>query len=204
MTVATESFNKADSATLGPDQVWNEHTGGSLNVVSNQCSNTASGEQAAEVQSTLTGDGHSQIEFRSGSKYNIRATIWGSGNTHYLALAHNTVGVRIYKVIAGTYTQLGATCSAGSCFLSSGDTLRVRVAGSSPATIYADVNGVNKVSTTDSSVGPNGYPGLSIQSVGGDPATYLDNWQADVDGSDPPDETSASVRRVDMIGGRHR
>lgn len=199
MTVATESFNKANSATLGPDQVWNEYSGGSLNVVSNQCSNTAAGFQGAEVQSTLSGDGHAQFAYQSGSKYNVRVTMWGSGHTQYLALAHWSIGVRIYKVITGTYTQLGGTSST---FLSAGDTLRVRCAGSSPANIYADVNGVNKVSTTDSAVGPGGYPGLSIFQQAGDPASYLDDWQADVDGSDP--STPIDQRRVNMTGAAHR
>lgn len=115
-TSYTESFNTADSDTLGPDLSWTE-TAGDIDVVSNAAapgstaghhnaradSNLTSSDMYAQVTATMTGEtGTPDI--------GVFARYSSSADTGYLYLITTYQSVdhdcKLYKVVAGAYTEL--------------------------------------------------------------------------------------------------
>jgi len=121
-TILTESFNKADSTTLGPDQTWTEVLG-NLQVASNACNVVSAGvaECAGRVESDLSGtDMYCQGDLAVGttntSRYAGPSARYASGaDTCYQARqlggASGSGTFQLFKVIAGTSTALGSGSS---------------------------------------------------------------------------------------------
>jgi len=114
-TTITESFNTADSDTLGPDLTWMETTG-DLDVSSNLCVVTASGW--ARAGSDLSSDDmYSQhVGSNVGSSRQTYAIArWSSSaDDFYNFISRNaaTVTHRLFRYNAGVSTQIGTTVNA--------------------------------------------------------------------------------------------
>ena len=152
----TETFNTADSDILGPVASWTELEG-DWDVVSNQASAISGQPCLARADTDMATDDH-LTEFtvitvtRSSAALGMgpicrkdsTATLtyylwWGAtdagGSNHYL-----------YKVIAGTATQLGATATND---LVANELMRVRADGS---TIDGSIDGVVITSVADTEI----------------------------------------------------
>lgn len=170
MTAIAESFNTADSSTLGPDLTWTK-IGSGASIVSNRCRFANGGGTVVRADTDLSGtDQSSEVKaFFSGTSANAglgplcrkdsSSTLtfylfWITWSTTYLAT--------MYKVVNGTFTGLGTT-SVPVTF-SSGDTLKLTVNGT---TLTGYINGTEIMSRTDSAIttglrtGARGYDSAS-------------------------------------------
>jgi hypothetical protein len=167
-TTITESFNKADSATLGPDLTWNEVLGG-WNVVSNRavCMSNTEPWNLARAEHDLSSDDHyAQATIHLANGYPGPCVRVGSGATFYQT---STDGNNwIFKLVSGSQTNLGSTTSA----YNAGDLYKVQADGS---TISSYVNGAAKNSFTDTSITGNLRCGMTSTSGG---AGVLDEFEA--------------------------
>lgn len=118
-TELTESFDKADSDTLGPDQTWAE-VNGDLDVIGNQVGPGGTGANfSARVEADLSSDDHSaELEATAGSSgvaySNPAIRFSASANTYYNGGHRNTSSNKafIQKTVAGTLTLLFGTNDA--------------------------------------------------------------------------------------------
>lgn len=84
---------------------------------------------------------------------------------------HGSVLYYLYKVVAGSYTELG-TSSADAP--TSGDTVKLEIKDASKKLF---INGVERISSSNNDITAAGKAGL--RSYGTNAATYLDNWQVE-------------------------
>ncbi len=181
----TESFNTADSTTLGPDLTWTE-TLNDLEVSGNVCrvvSNAGLNSEARAESDLASVNHYAQVVAVLGAgtptgSTNCRACarFAAAARTHYLCLyaklvTTGTYSRSLYKRVTGTATELATT--AGVSF-TDGDTIRVECNGS---TIIARRNGTQEESVTDTSITGNTRTGLSgiRQSAS---AVTMDSFQA--------------------------
>jgi hypothetical protein len=155
MTTLLESFNTADSDTLGPTQTWVEDAG-DFDVLSNKC-RLVTNPAIARVSATLTTENQSvQVK--------VEVSAVGAGNasaeglilrkaasatqTFYLYDAFFQVGtVRLFRCVATAFTSL-ASDIATTLNATTQYTLRGVVAGSSLAT-FVDGTAKHRVSDTN-------------------------------------------------------
>lgn len=106
----------------------------------------------------------------------------GATNTFYLADYYDPVTAgsrqfRLYKFVAGTPTSLGSyTTNIGT----STTTLKLTMVGTSPTSLTVYVNGVSRITATDSDITSAGFAGVR-QGNASDPTTkaiFLDNFSA--------------------------
>ena len=164
-TTITESFNKADSDTLGPDLNWTELNSNDTDVVSNaaewQTSRFSAAADANRANSSLSSaDMYAQAE----------TTISGSGNYAGAMVRKDSSAtltmygawrrfdginwqVRLEKVVSGTITNLATNTITPS----SPDTIKVSAEGTSIKSYH---NGTQYGSVTDSAISGNTYAGL--------------------------------------------
>lgn len=178
-TTITESFNTADSATLGPDLSWTE-VSGVYEVLSNQCRGTSDGSvvRSARAESDLSSaDHYSQIDAIANSGANTGLFICcfrfeSAANTYYRYITRMSDGLnQLQKVVTGTPTNLvTGTTSA----LSLPDTLRGDVSGS---TLTGYRNGASTATVSDTAITGHLRCGLGIQNVTGGSGD-VDNFEA--------------------------
>lgn len=155
-TTITESFNTADSDTLGPDLSWTE-LAGDIDIVSNQARSTTIGSQVlARANSDLSSaDHYSQAVIGASSEAAAAttSTIARKDSTATLTfyLFHNDWGGNVcllFKSVAGVYTQIGSsvatTLIAGTTYTSRGT-----CNGSS---MSHSIDGSNRYTYTDSAI----------------------------------------------------
>lgn len=154
-TTIAESFNKADSSTLGPDLSWTELEG-DWEVFSNEARVvSAAGYSTARANSDLSSSDHyCQAVMRSVGRC-APATICRKDGTatmtFYMALYEGNSDVwQTRKRVAGTETTIGT--NTGSATPSLGDVLKIHCNGS---TISRYRNGVSQDSTTDTAISGN-------------------------------------------------
>lgn len=118
-TTITESFNTADSDTLGPNLTWTELVG-DIDIVSNQARSTTLGSQViARADSDLSSvDHYVQASVGAGdettsSNPGVIGRKDGTATlTFYLANGDFVSNVlRLFKCVAGAFTQLGSNVS---------------------------------------------------------------------------------------------
>lgn len=167
-TTITESFNKADADTLGPDLTWTEFEG-DTDVVSNEAvQQTAAARCSSRADSDLASDDHyAQAQFQKVSG--------GSGGRRFGAVSRKdgTTTVTFYKgahrgdidedqfiqLVSGTRTIVGSTADVLS--FSTWYTLKMESDGSSHR-VFRD--GVVKLGpTTDTVITGNLRTGISLQ-----------------------------------------
>lgn len=159
-TTLTESFNTADSTTLGPTQSWTEFsgsgTGDMWEVAGNQvvCKGGASNTPTARAEADVSGTDHyAQVSVTTlaaaNSQLGPAARFSASEVTCYIARLVPAAGsgheFGLIKLIAGTQTDLVDTGQS----ISLPHTVKVECNGS---TIKGYIGGVEKLSTTDTSI----------------------------------------------------
>ncbi|MCC7484560.1 MAG: hypothetical protein IT529_06180 [Burkholderiales bacterium] len=168
-TTITESFNKSNSTTLGPDLTWAELEN-NLEVYSSQCRQvntfvTASARADSDLSSS---DHYAQIDTVNQAAYNgmssgvIARKDSTSTATYYLYRLYysdgTTFALQAFKVISGTATQLGSNYVLGAS-ISNPDTVRVQCDGS---TISGQHNGTERHSVTDTAISGNTRCGVRL------------------------------------------
>lgn len=155
-TTITESFNTADSDTLGPDRTWTELVG-DTDIVSNKAQTvTVVTECVARCDADLSSTDH-YVQAVVGAfaevAFDAPAVIGRKDGTatltYYMAYSDFAVDtVSIYKCEAGTFTEIAGptamTLTAGTTYL-----LKLQCNGS---TIKLYVDGVEKLSLTDTAI----------------------------------------------------
>lgn len=171
----TESFNKADSTTLGPDLSWTEITG-DASVVSNQIKLAADGVICLDRANTdlASADHYAQMVLlelaRTGAVGVHLGVICRKDSTatatfyYYRCLISTTVNQHeMYKDVSGTFTQLGST--DGTDF-AAGEVVSVQANGSSITAFRNRSVSVGPV--TDTSISGNTRGGVRGVSSGTD------------------------------------
>ena len=183
--MATDNFNRADSADLGAS--WDVMTGETaMKILGNACYPSSVTSDATESYNAVAfaNDQYSQVLVASigadgiGAGVGIGLRMATGARTYYRVVACLS-GSEIAKQVAGTYTQLGTNATAWVI----GDTLYVSVSGT---TIQVKRNGSNLFSATDSAIA-SGRAGVSHSSN-----TTADSKVDDWDGGD----LAAAVTRV--------
>lgn len=175
-TTITESFNKADSSTLGPDLTWTETSTG-LGVSSNTVVVDSGVFGEARAESDVSGSDHdAQVQLAytwsapgTGDNVRIIARFNASARTHYTSIIGESSGngIRLGKRLSGTFTELGSPSGATG---TSGDVIHCKCNGS---TIEAILNTDSAThSVTDTSIVGNTRGGVACQNAG-----VLDNFQ---------------------------
>ena len=159
-TSYSESFNTADSDTLGPDLTWSEVIG-DVDVVSNRASTSTTGFAEARAQHDVSSaDHYAQVQiYQTSTSVGDNhlaapcARFASSARTFYsFAWFYN--GLFLYKTVAGSYTIIGSVSETPAALPA---TWRVDCSGS---TIRGLQNGTQKVSVTDTSITGNTRGGL--------------------------------------------
>lgn len=173
MATITESFNKADSTTLGPDLTWTEIQG-DLQVVSNRvrCVSTGTGSAARADSDLASADHYAQVAIRVNTttghgggpfvRKDSSATV-----TFYMLWIDYNISVHrytFYKYVSGTLTAIGATTNLGSYAL--GDVFKLSVSGT---TLSGYQNGSLLATRTDSSISSGTRCGVRLYAGGGTP-----------------------------------
>jgi hypothetical protein len=157
----TESFNKADSSTLGPDLTWTEVIG-DTQVVSNSVrpvAGTVDGRNRAE-HDCATDDNYAQItsvnlQENTGNivgpicRYDSAAdTGYDMRRTGAASLANYTTQIR--KTIAGVVTSLGSPATVARA--TSAATPETLYIGASGSTLTSKINGAVAQTLTDTDI----------------------------------------------------
>lgn len=167
MTTITESFNKSNSDTLGPDLTWVEDQG-DIDIISNRArSGTFGGAAVARAAHSLAGnDQYAEVVVYTRTDSEVVGLgpavrkAASSTLTFYLLWLNFPGGagvgaLTLYKVVSGAFTQLGA--GGVSISYADGDTLRIECNGT---TIRGLHNGTEILSRTDSGIASGAHTGI--------------------------------------------
>ena len=182
-TTITESFNKADSDTLGPDLSWTE-IAGDADVVSNQYRTTTTANPVyARANSDLSSDDHyaQAVAGANDDASHYGGVIFRKDSTatltfYFTSMAWGEDRSRLYKKVADADTELGfvsRTFSSGTTYTTKGQ--------ADGSTIKALIGGVEDVSVTDTAITGNLRCGLGSY-VGSGYVTFDSFEAADLTG----------------------
>lgn len=148
MTDRVDNFNRADSSTsLGApsDGGGGYTTNGTWGIVSSRAYCVVSAAQSVAYLDASITDADVQVTLATMSAdVGLVARVVDSNN-YFLSAVTSGTGFRLYKRVAGSFTQLGTTYSGTPA---NGDVLKLTVNGTS-LTVY--VNGTSRITATDSS-----------------------------------------------------
>jgi len=216
-TTLTESFDKGDSSTLGPDQTWTEYKDGSaadeFEVVSNMCQKRDAdsglqGDEARAEADVSSSDHYAQIVIKAigsgvqNSQAGAACRFDASAATFYMARVlqiNDTVSMD--KASAGTITNIN---SAGIT-VAVDKLVKVQTNGS---TVKSFWDGSETTSDTDTTIAGNTRGGLfayHIHSVQPTARPVMDAWQmadlAAATGRLLEYSSMDGLRRGDLTGG---
>jgi len=168
-TTITESFNKADSSTVGPELTWTEVVG-AWSVVSNQISydSTSGPDGHIRAEADLSSaDHYAQLvitNLRDGadSSFGPSVRFASAATTMYDSWWYQRSDVFITKTVAGSRTNLTSAAASGVA----PHTLKLNITGTG-LTLYFD--GVSKATATDSAISTGvrcGVLGIAGQQLG--------------------------------------
>lgn len=161
MTSFSDDFNRADSSSLGAG--WVE-VSGDWSIVSNQLSpGAAGGTIILRAATAMAGSDH-YAQFTIAATAAASQGIWCRGNltgglTSGYLWRNDGSSWDLFSVVGGSFTVIGSYAAAAA----PGDVGRVQAVGS---TIKALVNGVERVSVTDTSVPTGASVGIRSESAG--------------------------------------
>jgi hypothetical protein len=137
---------------------------------------TGSGDNSARwVADAFANDHYSQAQIAAAvtsGENQVLARCAGTNN-QYGAATNCATYKDLYKVVAGSYTDLGQQTTGA--IPTTGDTIRIEAQGT---TLRFVLNGVTQFSLADSSLA-SGAAGVNVWVNGATPNGKLDNWQAD-------------------------
>jgi hypothetical protein len=178
-TTITESFNTANSDTLGPDLSWTELSG-DADVVSNQCQVPSAASGAlARADTDLSGTDH-YAQFSLVARGNAgtvgtgpicRKDSTGTLTYYHCRLLDSSANVQLYKIVANVFTQLGSNTGVS---VGLPDTIKVQANGS---TIECYYEGSSIISQTDTAITTGTRTGFRSSYLCGGPPT-LDDFEA--------------------------
>jgi hypothetical protein len=179
-TIHTESFNKADSDTLGPDLSWTELSG-DWDVVSNTARRGSSAGLARANADVSGTDHYVQISVVARSSNNGQGVVARKDSTstvtlYYARIQGSGVGnsVELFKAVSGTLTELG---SDSAVTVSLPDILKLECDGSTISTYW---EGGLEHSLTDTAVTTGTRGGIRTAATTG--TEILDSYEiADLD-----------------------
>lgn len=151
-TTYTESFDQADSTTLGPDLTWTEVQSTSWETVSNRAYSSLNNYPQATAGSALSADDMSceaDIEFGSGSSYggiNVRANTSNQESYWHWVRFNNSHGIFRIGTGGGRTSIASYSYTTGS---STNHTLKIVADGSD---IEVFIGGVSQTSVTDTNI----------------------------------------------------
>jgi len=181
MATYTDNFNRADSTNLGSN--WTELTD-DWSIKSNQLAPGISSTGVVLYNQPLdTSDNYGQIVITNGTagSMGVFARSDVGGNNFYLWRSDGTQWNLFYNV-GGAFTSIGSYVAP----LVNGDVARIECNGS---TIKGFVNGVERVSVTDTQITTGQYTGLRCSASS---TALFDDFQAsDVGGAPAPTDTGA-------------
>lgn len=177
-TSFTESFDKADSGTLGPDLTWTEVTG-NLDVVSNKASTTTTGFAECRAEHDVSSADHfGQVVIHQTSTSAADnhlaapcARFSPSARTFYSFAWFYSLLV-LYKTVAGAYTIISSVSETPAALPA---TWKVDCSGS---TIRGLQNGTQKASVTDTAITGNTRGGIWAYRASGVQIT-VDDFRVD-------------------------
>lgn len=165
--VNSESFNKANSTTLGPDLTWNELLG-DAEVYNNKWRNVS---QTADVVTRAEHDVGSadmyvqaKVDYTSWANWAVLGRMsTGAANTWYTAAGVSTAaqGIRLFKNISGSPTQIGSDVN----FATSEETQYLWRLECDGSTIRVKVGGSTYITETDTSISSGQRGGLGAYSA---------------------------------------
>jgi hypothetical protein len=153
-TSISETFDQADSTTIGPLLSWTK-VAGSWRTVSNKVGAIAGGWNVLRADSDLSSaDHYSQATITNAAiQYAGPACRIPSSGAVTMYQCSTDFSIYIFKLVSGSQTNLGSASQA----LTLNDVYKIEANGS---TIKAYVNGTQKVSVTDTSITGNVRCGL--------------------------------------------
>ncbi|HEU5379411.1 MAG TPA: hypothetical protein VFV38_28645, partial [Ktedonobacteraceae bacterium] len=167
----SDTFNRADSSSLGSNWTKRTDAGSDFQIVSNQLKLTSS-DNSSNALSAYTSQGISSAD------YSVQAdivfpsssddwlSVFGRGSTfgtndsqgYYAFASIGNQKIALYKRVAGTFTQVGAsafvTITAGTTY-----TIKLAMQGNSLSLYW---NGQLATSTTDSTFSSAGFAGVAL------------------------------------------
>jgi hypothetical protein len=158
VTTFTDDFNRADSTNLGAN--WVE-VSGDWSIISNQLSSGSAGGVVILRAATAmaTNDNSAQITIAATGA--VSHGVWCRGNTNitqgYLWRNDGT-SWNLFSVVGGSFTSIGSFAGAAVA----GDVAKIQAVGS---TIKGFVNGIQRVSVTDTAVATGTSVGLRAEST---------------------------------------
>lgn len=158
MTTFTDDFNRADNTSLGVS--WVE-VSGDWSIVSNRLSSGSAGGTIIlrAAGAMATNDHYAQVAIATTAV--ASHGVWCRGNSNisqgYL-WRNDGSSWNLFSVVGGSFTSIGSFAGAAV----NGDVAKVQAVGS---TIKGFVNGVQRVSVTDTSVATGTSVGLRAESV---------------------------------------
>jgi hypothetical protein len=211
MATITESFNKANADTLGPDLSWTEDAS-DFDVVSNKAQDAGSAvtHAWARADSDLDSDDHYvEAVLNTSANDSFHGLMCRkdstTANTYYLfQLDAGSNLIRVFKRVSGSFTSLANL--AATINTSTNYTVRMEVSGSD---IECFVDGGSIGTTSDATITGNTRCGLvGFYVTGGTVCTWDDFEAADLGGavstdanldlSEFDDELSASVEITEV------
>jgi hypothetical protein len=181
MATITESFDTADSDTLGPDLAWTELVG-DFDIVTNKARNATQGDNDARADSALSSSNHyAQAAVTANTtNSNYAAVVLRKDNTatqtkYECEAAWAVNRWQVSKRVAGSYSVI----AFGGTSVPTSGTLKGSVESANPATLKTYWDGVEKVSTSDSDVDTGTYTGIhSYHSSVASRTVDFDNFEA--------------------------
>jgi hypothetical protein len=168
MTTFTDSFDRTDSTSLGPD--WAE-VSGDWAVSGNQLSpGNSGGTIILRAASTMASSDH-YVQATIAATTAASHGIWGRGNSNITAgylLRNDGSGWDLFAVVGGSFTAIGSYAVAAA----PGDVVKLEMIGS---TIKGYINGVARITATDTSVTTGTNVGFRSESSA---AIRFDNFTA--------------------------
>lgn len=152
-SIHTEDFNKADSATLGPDLTWTEVMG-QAEVYGNKWRNVSNNEEVYSRAEHDCGSANmytqAKVDWTSSGNWILVARYSSSAQTFYMVAGNNEApnGAGLYKQVAGAETQIGSTVNNST----NENTQYLFRIECDATTIRVLVNGVQIISQSDSEI----------------------------------------------------
>jgi len=158
VTTFTDDFNRADSTNLGAN--WVE-VSGDWSIISNQLSSGSAGGTIIlrAAGAMATNDNSAQVTIAVTAS--VSHGVWCRGNSNITSgylWRNDGSSWNLFSVVGGSFTSIGSFAGAAVA----GDVAKVQAVGS---TIKGFVNGIQRVSVTDTNVPTGTSVGIRAESV---------------------------------------
>ncbi len=158
MATFTDDFNRADSTNLGAN--WVE-VSGDWSIISNRLSSGSAGGTIIlrAAGAMATNDNYAQVTIATTAA--VSHGVWCRGNSNITSgylWRNDGSSWNLFSVVGGSFTSIGSFAGAAA----NGDVAKVQAVGS---TIKGFVNGVQRVSVTDTAVATGTSVGIRAEST---------------------------------------